>query len=81
MDVEVDEPGEDQPVAGIDDLLARPGREPVAQLDDPLGVQPDVPAGVEPLARVDDGAAPDQHVRAPARPSRPRPAGVIARRS
>ena len=80
MHVEIDEPGEHQPVSGVDDLLARPRREPVAQLEYPVDVQSDVPADVETLARVDDRTAADQHLSAQARRSSAGLAGVIARR-
>ena len=62
--MKVDEAGQHQPVAGIDDLLARTGGERVAELDDPAFGDAQVAAAVKPLTRVDDGAAPDQHARA-----------------
>jgi hypothetical protein len=78
--VEIDEPREHEPGAGVDDLLARPRREPVAELEYPVGVQSDVTLDVKTLARVDDRAAADQHLCAQSRRSSAGLAGVIAGR-
>ncbi len=76
VDVEVDQPRDHQPVAGVDDLLAGPGREGIADLGDaPVG-EPHVARGVEPLARIDDRPAPDQHRLAASRPVK---AGITSR--
>jgi hypothetical protein len=81
VDMEVDQTRQDQPVAGVDDLLSRRRGEPVIELGHQAAGHPDVAATMESLTGVDDGATADQHIRATHPQPLPHRLSVIARRS